>query len=208
MAKRLFDLFLCLLFLPFWVPLLCLVAVLSRMLLGSPIFFRQLRPGKHGKCFELLKFRTMSDLKDGSGRLLADHLRISRFGSWLRSTSLDELPEIFNVLRGDMSFVGPRPLLPQYLTRYTSRQLRRHEVLPGITGWAQINGRNEITWEQKFEYDLYYVEHRSFLFDVKILFLTFWRALIREGISAPGHETMPEFLGTDLEEPANKTKSQ
>lgn len=206
MAKRLFDFTFCIITAPFWIPVILLVALLSFFILRPPILFRQTRTGKGGKCFQLLKFRTMECGETTQGRGLPDALRITRFGAWLRKTSLDELPQILHVLHGTMSLVGPRPLLPQYLPRYTARQSQRHNVLPGITGWAQVNGRNAITWEEKFEYDLYYVEHQNFLFDLKILLLTFWRALLGKGISAPGCETMPEFTGspTQLNERAHE----
>jgi sugar transferase EpsL len=208
MIKRMFDLALVFLSSAIWIPVFLFLALLNRIFVGSPIFFSQLRTGKGGNRFYILKFRTMQEATDSEGQPLADHLRLTRFGAWLRSTSLDELPEIFNVLKGEMSLVGPRPLLPAYLTRYSPPQFRRHEVLPGITGWAQVNGRNAITWEEKFELDLFYVEHRSFLFDLKILLLTLWLVLRREGISAPGHKTMPEFLGSPVTEPVNKSNSR
>jgi lipopolysaccharide/colanic/teichoic acid biosynthesis glycosyltransferase len=163
--------------------------------MGLPILFRQQRPGLHGKPFTLLKFRTMTDARDAQGNLLPDAERLTPFGSFLRRTSLDELPAFFNVLRGDMSLMGPRPLLMAYLDRYTPEQARRHEVRPGITGWAQVNGRNAITWEQKFVLDVWYVDNWSLWLDLKILFLTGWKVLRREGISQEGHATMPEFLG-------------
>lgn len=176
-------------------PVLIVIALLIRLTLGTPILFRQQRPGQHGKPFTLLKFRTMNDAADSHGHLLPDSERLTGFGRFLRSTSLDELPELFNVLRGDMSLVGPRPLLMQYLERYTPEQARRHEVRPGITGWAQIHGRNTLTWEEKFALDVWYVEHMSFRLDLKILVLTVWKVLRREGISQDGHVTMSEFTG-------------
>ncbi|MFA4943148.1 MAG: sugar transferase [Lentisphaeria bacterium] len=194
--KRLFDLSLLLLAAPLWLPLLGLVALLVRRRLGAPILFRHQRPGLHGQPFTLLKFRTMLDARDASGQPLPDEKRLTPFGKKLRATSLDELPELFNVLKGDMSLVGPRPLLMRYLDRYTPEQARRHEVRPGITGWAQVNGRNAITWEEKFRLDVWYVGHRSCWLDLKILGLTLWNVLARKGISAIGHDTMPEFLGT------------
>ena len=192
-AKRLFDLLVVLATSPFWLPLLAVLAVLVRVKLGSPVFFRQKRPGRDERIFELVKFRTMTDARDAAGALKSDAERLTPFGRWLRSTSLDELPELWNVLRGEMSLVGPRPLLVQYLERYTSDQRRRHAVPPGLTGWAQVNGRNAISWEEKFAYDVWYVDHRSFGLDLRILFRTFWQVLTRRGISAAGDATMPEF---------------
>lgn len=179
---------------PVWLPLLAAVAVLIRVTLGSPVLFRQPRPGKDGKLFELLKFRTMTSARDAQGKLLPDAQRLTPLGRWLRASSLDELPELLNVLRGDMSLVGPRPLLVQYLGRYSARQARRHEVWPGITGWAQIQGRNAITWEEKFELDVWYVDHRTLWLDLKILATTLIKVLRREGINADGEATMPEFM--------------
>lgn len=177
-------------------PLLSGVAVVVRLRLGSPVFFRQQRPGLRGKPFELIKFRTMRDALDRDGRPLPDELRLTPLGRLLRSTSLDELPELWNVLRGDMSLVGPRPLLMEYLPLYSSTQSRRHDVRPGLTGWAQVNGRNSLTWEQKFEMDVWYVDHRSMLLDFKIMALTAWKVLRRDGISAEGSATMPAFGGS------------
>jgi lipopolysaccharide/colanic/teichoic acid biosynthesis glycosyltransferase len=202
-VKRLFDiLFSAAALLLLW-PVLALVALLVGWKLGSPVFFRQRRPGLHGRPFEMIKFRTMSDARDVSGHLLPDELRLGRFGRFLRSSSLDELPELLNVLRGDMSLVGPRPLLMQYLDRYTPEQRRRHDVRPGITGWAQVNGRNAIGWEEKLALDVWYVDHRSFLLDLRILMMTFLRLFRPAGISAEGSATMPEFMGTTVrkEEP-------
>jgi sugar transferase EpsL len=164
--------------------------------LGSPVLFRQTRPGLHGAPFELLKFRTMTEAQAPGRRLPPDVERLPALGRVLRATSLDELPELFNVLKGDMSLVGPRPLLGQYLDRYTPAQARRHEVKPGITGWAQVNGRNAITWEEKFALDVWYVDNQSIWLDLKILAMTAWKVLKREGISAEGEATMPEFMGT------------
>ncbi len=164
--------------------------------MGRPIFFKQARPGLYGKPFVLYKFRTMLDLRDQTGKMLPDERRLTSFGRWLRSTSLDELPVLFNVLKGDMSLVGPRPLLMEYLDRYTTEQARRHEVKPGITGWAQINGRNAISWEEKFALDVWYVDNWSLLLDFRIIFLTILKVLKHEGISADGHVTMPEFKGS------------
>ena len=177
-----------------WVYIL--VAILVRVKLGSPVIFKQQRPGLNGKVFTMYKFRSMTDAKDKDGKLLSDEERLPRFGKLLRATSLDEIPEFFNILKGDMSLVGPRPLLVQYLERYNERQARRHEVRPGITGWAQVNGRNAISWEQKFEYDVEYVEKCSFLLDVKIIFMTIKKIFIREGISQEGNVTMEEFRGS------------
>ena len=193
--KRLFDLALAtVLLLILWLPILCLMA-LVRVRIGSPIFFRQQRPGLGGKPFSIVKFRTMTSCQDEDGTLLSDEARLTPFGRFLRSTSFDELPEIWNVLKGDMSFVGPRPLLMEYLDLYSPRQARRHEVRPGLTGWAQVNGRNAISWDQKFEYDVWYVDNRSFWLDMKILCMTAIRVLRREGISQQGHATMERFTG-------------
>lgn len=175
-------------------PLMALLALLVRIRIGAPVLFRQQRPGLSGQPFVLLKFRTMTEARDSQGVLLPDAERMPPFGRFLRSTSLDELPELINVARGEMSLVGPRPLLMQYLGRYTPKQMRRHDVRPGITGWAQVNGRNALTWEQKFDLDVWYVDHLSLGLDLKILALTFWKALKREGISQPGQATAEEFL--------------
>ena len=193
MIKRTFDLLLVMLAAPFWLPLLFVVALLVRTKLGSPVFFRQKRPGSGAQIFEMIKFRTMTDACDAAGQLLPDAVRLTPFGKLLRATSLDELPELLNVLRGDMSLVGPRPLLVQYLPRYSPRQARRHEVRPGITGLAQVKGRNALSWEEKFEWDVRYVEAQSLWLDLTILFLTVKTVLVREGISAQGDATMPEF---------------
>lgn len=192
-AKRLFDLLAVILTAPLWGPLVAVLALLVRVKLGSPVFFRQKRPGHREAIFELVKFRTMTDARDEAGRLLADDRRLTPFGKWLRGTSLDELPELINVLKGEMSLVGPRPLLVQYLERYSPEQKRRHDVPPGLTGWAQINGRNALSWEEKFKLDVWYVEHRSLGLDLRILFRTVWQVVSRQGISAPGDATMPEF---------------
>lgn len=196
MVKRIFDLSLVLASALFWLPIMGVVALLVRLKLGSPVFFRQKRPGKDAKIFEMVKFRTMTDARDAEGKLLPDAVRLTRFGKFLRSTSLDELPELLNVLKGDMSLVGPRPLLVQYLERYSPRQMRRHEVPPGITGLAQVKGRNAISWEEKFEWDVRYVEQHSLWLDLKILALTLKTVFVREGISAKGDATMPEFRGS------------
>ena len=177
------------------LPLLVLI-ILIRRKLGSPVFFRQTRPGLHGQPFEMVKFRTMTDACGPDGALLPDAERLTPFGRFLRSTSLDELPELCNVLKGDMSLVGPRPLLMEYLPLYSPEQARRHEVRPGITGWAQVNGRNAISWEEKFALDTWYVDHQSLLLDMKILWLTVKKVLVREGISAAGEATMGKFTGS------------
>ena len=193
MLKRIFDLVAVIATSPIWVPVLGLVAIFARLKLGAPVFFRQRRPGLHGEIFELFKFRTMLDTRDAAGRLRPDAERLTPFGRWLRSTSLDELPELWNVLRGEMSLVGPRPLLIEYLPRYSERQARRHEVRPGLTGLVQVMGRNRLSWEEKFEWDVRYVETRSFWLDLKILLLTVKAVFLRNGISAQGDATMPEF---------------
>lgn len=193
--KRFFDFFLALMGLVL-MALPCLVLIFQiRRKLGSPIFFRQVRPGMNGKTFEMIKFRTMTDACGDDGRLLPDIERLTKFGQWLRSTSLDELPELWNVLKGDMSLVGPRPLLIEYLPLYNSEQARRHEVRPGVTGWAQVNGRNAISWEEKFKLDVWYVNNHSLWLDVKILWLTIKKVLVRDDISAAGSATMPVFKG-------------
>ena len=189
---RLLALLLLLILLPILLPLALLVA----LFLGRPILFTQLRPGLRGVPFRLHKFRTMTTAVFPDGTLLPDAQRLTRFGRFLRSTSLDELPELLNIIRGEMAFVGPRPLLMQYLPLYTPEQARRHEVLPGVTGWAQINGRNAISWEEKFALDVWYVDNRSFCLDLKILWLTVWKVLRREGVSAANEATMRAFTGT------------
>lgn len=193
--KRIFDLAAVICGLPLWGPLYAIVAMMVRWKLGSPVLFRQVRPGLAGISFELCKFRTMTNAMDAQGHLLPDAKRLTRFGRWLRATSLDELPELLCVLKGEMSLVGPRPLLMEYLSRYSPEQFRRHDVLPGITGWAQVNGRNAISWDEKFNLDVWYVVHRSFWLDVKILFLTLKNVLKQEGISSGEHATMPLFTG-------------
>ena len=196
--KRLFDLvFSAVGLLTLALPLLLLVWLIRRKL-GSPVFFRHVRPGLLGKSFKMVKFRTMTDERGADGFLLPDAQRLTSFGRFLRSTSLDELPELWNVLKGDMSLVGPRPLLMGYLPLYTPEQARRHEVRPGITGWAQVNGRNALSWEDKFKLDVWYVDHRSLWLDVKILILTVLKVLVREGINAQDDVTMPVFNGTNL----------
>lgn len=192
-AKRAMDLTLVLGSAPIWLPVLGFVAILVRRNLGSPVIFRQLRPGRGERTFAMVKFRTMRDDRDLQGVLLPDEQRLTPFGRWLRASSLDELPELWNVLKGEMSLVGPRPLLTQYLDRYTPEQKRRHDVPPGLTGWAQVNGRNAVSWEQKFAMDIWYVDHCTFWLDMKILWQTIWQVLGRRGVSAPGEATMPEF---------------
>ncbi len=195
-TKRVFDLLLTAPGLLVISPVLLGIALLVRLRLGAPVLFRQVRPGLHGEPFVLYKFRSMRDVRTSDGRNLPDEVRLTRLGRFLRSFSLDELPELLNVLRGEMSLVGPRPLLVEYLDRYSPEQARRHEVLPGMTGWAQVNGRNALTWEQKFAYDVWYVDHTSLWLDVRILVQTLLKAVLREGISQPGHATSEEFLGT------------
>lgn len=194
--KRIFDFILALALLLVLAPLFLVLMLLVRIKLGSPVFFQQPRPGLHGNIFSLIKFRSMTDETNPAGELLPDSERLTPFGRWLRASSLDELPELLNILRGQMSFVGPRPLLVRYLERYTSEQARRHEVRPGITGWAQINGRNAISWDEKFRLDVWYVDNQSLWLDFKILLMTFTKVLRREGISPDGSDTMPEFQGT------------
>ncbi len=195
LAKRLFDLLLTLPGLILISPLMLLTAALVAVSLGRPVIFRQQRPGKDGRIFTLYKFRSMRDAFDSQGQPLPDGQRLTALGRFLRKSSLDELPELVNVLRGEMSLVGPRPLLVQYLDRYTPEQARRHAVLPGITGWAQVNGRNALSWEDKFRLDVWYVDHWSLWLDIKILAITLWKVVRREGISQPGQETASEFLG-------------
>ncbi len=193
--KRLFDVVVAALtLLLLALPLVALASLVQRKL-GSPVLFTQVRPGLHGKPFRMVKFRTMTDARDASGALLPDAQRLTPFGRFLRSSSLDELPELWNVLHGEMSLVGPRPLLMEYLPLYTPEQARRHEVRPGITGWAQVNGRNAISWADKFALDVWYVNHRSLWLDVQILWRTVRKVLVRDGISAPGDATMPKFEG-------------
>ena len=194
---RLRDLVLVLLSAPLWLPVLGVVALLVALTIGSPIMFRQSRVGQGGRIFTLIKFRSMRVAVGEDGQPLPDSERLSSFGRLLRSTSLDELPSLWNVIAGEMSLVGPRPLLPEYLPLYNSRQLRRHEVRPGITGWAQVNGRNAVSWQDRLEMDAWYVEHRSFLLDCRILLRTFVQVFRRDGISQPGHATMEPFRGND-----------
>jgi len=196
MLKRAFDIVVSFAALTLLSPLMALITLTVRLTMGSSILFRQQRPGLHGKLFTIYKFCTMTGARDAQGNLLPDADRLTRLGSLLRSTSLDELPELLNVLKGDMSLVGPRPLLMQYLDRYTPEQMRRHEVKPGITGWAQVNGRNALTWEQKFALDVWYVDHWSLWLNLKIIALTVWKILKREGISQPGQATVEYFQGS------------
>ena len=196
-AKRVFDMAMATAGILATAAVMAAVAAAVRLQLGMPIFFKQIRPGYKAKPFVMYKFRTMNEKRDPHYKLRPDAERLTNLGRFLRSTSLDELPELINVLKGEMSLVGPRPLLMQYLERYTPEQARRHEVKPGITGWAQVNGRNGITWEQKFEHDVWYVDHASFWLDLKIVAMTIWKILKREGISQPGKETMEEFMGSN-----------
>jgi len=195
--KRLFDIIASVVGLVLLAPVIAVVALLILRKLGSPVLFRQVRPGRCGKPFEMIKFRTMRDAVDPAGNLLPDSDRITPFGNFLRSTSLDELPELWNVLKGDMSLVGPRPLLMEYLPLYSTEQYRRHEVRPGVTGWAQINGRNAISWDDKFRLDVWYVDNHNLWLDIKILFLTVKKVFVRDGISAAGEATMPKFTGSE-----------
>lgn len=196
-GKRLLDIFLSVFILLLVIPVMFLLGLVIYLKMGSPVLFWHERPGKNSKVFKLCKFRTMSEEKGEDGSYLADEMRITPFGLFLRKTSLDELPQLLNIVKGDMSFVGPRPLLVEYLERYSPAQARRHEVLPGLTGWAQVNGRNAITWEEKFEFDTWYVDNRSFTLDMKIIFLTIIKLIGREGISQPGHVTAEPFKGSE-----------
>jgi len=195
MAKRIFDLVLLGVSLPVLLPVFVVVGLLVRLKLGSPVLFRQQRPGLKGVPFEMIKFRTMLDSRDEAGELLSDEERLTSFGRSLRASSLDELPELWNIFKGEMSFVGPRPLLMQYLPLYSAEQARRHDALPGITGWAQIKGRNSLSWDEKFKYDVWYVDNRSLGLDLKILGQTGQLVFGRKGVSADGHATMPPFEG-------------
>jgi len=197
--KRIFDLFLTIPGIILISPFILVIAVILWAKQGTPLIFSQLRPGYRGEIFKIYKFRTMRNTRDKQGNLLPDRDRLTGVGTFLRSTSLDELPELINVLRGEMSLVGPRPLLIQYLPRYSKEQARRHDVLPGMAGWAQVNGRNAISWEEKFRLDVYYVDHWSLRLDIRILALTFGKVLRREGISAPGEATAREFMGSENE---------
>jgi sugar transferase EpsL len=194
--KRLLDLIISILALIVFSPVLVILTVLIRLKLGSPVLFTQTRPGLDAKPFTIYKFRTMTNKRDRDGNLLSDAQRLTAFGQFLRRISMDELPELLNVLKGDMSMVGPRPLLVEYLERYSPEQARRHEVRPGITGWAQVSGRNALSWEEKFELDIWYIDNLSLWLDIKILFLTVWKVLKREGISQAGQATMSEFMET------------
>ncbi len=194
--KRLFDLSLIVLSFPLLLPVFMVLIVLVRVKLGSPVLFRQKRPGRGGKVFEMIKFRTMTDERDAKGNLLPDAVRLTKFGKFLRSTSMDELPELWNVFKGDMSLVGPRPLLLEYLLLYSEDQARRHEVRPGVTGWAQVNGRNAISWNEKFKLDVWYVDNHSMWLDIKVILLTLKKVLVREGISAEGEATIAKFNGS------------
>lgn len=197
MTKRLFDILAASTGLLLLLPIIIIVALQIRRKLGSPVLFRQTRPGKSGQAFEMIKFRTMRDALDENGAPLPDSERMTSLGNFLRSSSLDELPELWNVIKGDMSLVGPRPLLMEYLPLYSREQYRRHEVRPGVTGWAQVNGRNAISWEEKFKLDVWYIENRSFFLDLKIIYLTFMKVLSRDGVSAEGEATMSKFTGND-----------
>lgn len=199
-SKRVFDLISASLLLVILFPVFLLIALLVWLFEGWPVIFRQVRPGYHGRLFSVYKFRTMKEVHGSDGEPLPDEQRLTRFGRLLRSTSLDELPELINVIKGEMSLVGPRPLLVQYLERYSPEQARRHDVLPGITGWAQINGRNLLSWPEKFRLDVWYVDHWSFGLDLRILFLTLWKAILREGINQPGETTSGEFMGNEPSE--------
>lgn len=196
MIKRLFDIFVSLVGLIVLLPVLLVVSILVRLSFGSPLLFSQVRPGLHSQPFRMYKYRTMTNERDEHGQLLPDSERLTKFGRFMRATSLDELPGLWNVLRGDMSLVGPRPLLVEYLDRYTPEQARRHEVRPGITGWAQVNGRNALSWEEKFKLDVWYVDNQSFWLDIKILLMTVKKVLVRDGISADGHATIEKFTGS------------
>ena len=196
MFKRLFDIILSLILIMVFLPFYILVSILILIKMGRPILFRQKRPGLNEQIFAIYKFRTMTNEKDKNGELLPDDQRLLGIGKFIRSTSLDELPQIFNVLKGDMSFVGPRPLLIEYLPLYNERQKKRHDVKPGITGWAQVNGRNAISWEEKFEYDVWYVENQSFWLDIKILWMTFLKVVKRSDISSDTSATMEKFKGS------------
>lgn len=196
--KRLFDLLVATLILISMTPIMFIVAMIVRIKLGPPIIFRQQRPGLYGKPFYLYKFRTMTDERDTYGNLLSDEMRLSSFGKFLRRFSLDELPQLLNVIKGDLSLVGPRPLLMEYLPLYSPEQARRHEVKPGITGWAQVNGRNAVSWEEKFALDVWYVDNQSFWLDLKILWMTLMKVIKSEGITQQGHPTVEKFRGTGL----------
>ena len=199
MRKRFFDLLVSVTLIVFFMPLMLLISIFSYIIMGPPVLFRQLRPGLKGKLFTLYKFRSMLDIKDCPNELLEDQSRLTKFGKFLRKTSLDELPQLWNVVKGDMSLVGPRPLLVEYLSLYTAEQNRRHEVRPGITGWAQVNGRNCLNWEDRLRADVWYVNNYSFMLDLRILALTFLKVLKREGVSEEGQATMSKFTGNSDE---------
>ncbi len=201
-SKRIFDLIAVTLGLVLLLPIILLTSLFVRIFLGTPILFRQQRPGYKGQPFFIYKFRTMTDASDSAGNLLPDSERLTRLGRFLRALSLDELPELYNILRGEMSLVGPRPLLMEYLDRYSSEQMRRHDVYPGLTGWAQVNGRNAITWQDKFRYDVWYVDNWSFWLDIKIILMTLWKVIKREGISQPGQATTEYFKGNQNDDQA------
>lgn len=200
MAKRILDICAAIVLLIVLAPFLAVVSLIVRMTMGSPVLFRQRRPGFQGQPFFIYKFRTMTDGRDSAGNLLPDEMRLTAMGNWMRKWSVDELPQLWNVIKGELSLVGPRPLMMEYLPRYSKEQARRHDVLPGITGWAQINGRNAICWEEKFKLDVWYVDHWSFWLDIKILLLTAVCIVSPKGISNPGHATMPDFIGSDSEQ--------
>ena len=196
-VKRFFDMVVILVAAPLWIPILVTVALLVRLKIGKPVFFQQIRPGLGGELFKLIKFRSMTDARGSDDQKLSDEDRLSPFGCWLRSTSLDEVPTLWSVLKGDMSLVGPRPLLPEYLPLYSPRQARRHEMPPGVTGWAQVNGRNALSWEKKFELDVWYVDNQNLLLDLRILLCTFKKVLARDGISGSDVATMAPFKGIE-----------
>lgn len=201
LGKTILDFFVVVLSVVILSPVIILLIIVVYLFMGSPVFFLQDRPGKNGKNFSIIKFRTMSNKIGSDGKLLSDAQRLTSVGIFFRKTSLDELPELLNVLKGDMSLVGPRPLLMEYLDRYSPEQARRHEVKPGITGWAQVNGRNALSWEEKFKLDVWYVDNMSFWLDIKILFMTIIQVFTQRGINAEGHATMPEFMGTKIDDP-------
>lgn len=205
-GKRALDIVLSALALIILSPVALIVAIAIRLTMGPPVIFSQVRPGLHGKPFVMYKFRTMLDLRDEEGNLLPDEVRLTKLGRFLRRSSLDEIPEFWNVLKGDMSLVGPRPLLMEYLPLYTKEQARRHEVKPGMTGWAQVNGRNAISWEEKFRFDVWYVDNVSFWIDIKILSLTFWKVLKSEGVSQPGRATVDYFHGTSAKTESHRSE--
>lgn len=207
-SKRILDLALTLPGIILLIPVFLVVALLVRIFQGSPVLFKQVRAGYRNRPFPVFKFRTMTDARNAEGRLLPDEKRLTSLGHFLRSTSLDELPELLNILRGEMSLVGPRPLFIQYLERYSPEQARRHHVLPGLAGWAQVNGRNTLSWDEKFQLDVWYVDHWSFWLDIKILLLTFWKVLKREGISQPGFATAEEFMGNEIIQASRENRTK